>query len=473
MGDLGEGLSQYQQQGFCSFHTPGHKGRQELFFGLDFFGFDLTELPGLDLLHTPSGIIAKAQTRAAEIFGAEETFFLINGGTVGNQVMFLALEDSDTKRVIIERNSHRSVMSGLVLSGLKPDYVIPTIHPEFNLPLGFEVEKQQISWQDVAACHITYPSYYGTGFDLSQLSEERHHGNVNSQILVDQAHGSHYLGSLFPPSALTLGADIVLHSTHKTLSSMTQSAMLHVQGNRVSRTRLRQSLELLQSSSPSYLLLASLERAGEIALDFGRWECLQEEVENLHRRVSTSYRILSQKDVGDYGIHTVDWAKILINTVPLEVPASTCVKYLREEHGIEPELWDEENILFMLGIGNTPNDVKRLTKGLENFAQLVSSENIAKSKRQVRKNRGMPFQIPQQVLSPRDAFFAHKRQVPLKDSLGCVIGETISPYPPGIPVIVMGEQMTHEVLEQLLNTGEKRWQGWQGFESRTIWIAEG
>lgn len=473
MGDLGEGLSRYQKQGFCSFHTPGHKGRQEFFNGLDFLGFDLTELPGLDMLHSPSGIIAEAQKRSAEIFGADETFFLINGGTVGNQVMFLALEDTVAKRVVVERSSHRSVMSALVLSGLNPEYVIPTIHPDFNLPLGFDVEKQQIPWQAVSACHVTYPSYYGTAFELNRLLDERMRLGFNTPILVDQAHGSHYLGPLFPPSALKLGADLVLHSSHKTLSALTQSAMLHVQGHRVSRTRLRQSLELLQSSSPSYLLLASLERAGEFALDFGRWERLQEEVEDLHRKVGMSFRILSQKDVGTYGIHTVDWSKILINTSPLGVPAPRCVEYLRESFGIEPELWDEENILFMLGIGNMPEDIRRLTKGLESLASFAHSVGFAESKKRVGNDRFRILPLPHLVLSPRDAFFAHKRQIPLKESLGHIVGETISPYPPGIPVVVMGEQMTCEVLGTLLTAGEGRWQGWAGFESQTIWIVEG
>ena len=472
MGVLGDGLSRYQKQGFCSFHTPGHKGRQEFFNGLDFLDFDLTELPGLDMLHSPSGIIVEAQKRSAGIFGAEETFFLINGGTVGNQAMFLALEDTADKRVVVERSSHRSVMSALVLSGLKPEYVMPTVHPEFNLPLGFEVEKQLIPWQEVSACHVTYPSYYGTGFKLNRLLDERTSLGFNTPILVDQAHGSHYLGPLFPPSALKLGADLVLHSSHRTLSALTQSAMLHVQGHRVSRTRLRQSLELLQSSSPSYLLLASLERAGEFALDFGRWESLQEEVEDLHRKLGRSFRILSQKDVGTYGIHTVDWSKILINTQPLGVPAPHCVEYLRESYGIEPELWDEENILFMLGIGNTPEDIRRLTKGLESFERFAHSVGFAESKKQVGNDRFRIPPLPHLMLSPRDAFFAHKRQIPLKESLGHIAGETISPYPPGIPVLVMGEQMTYEVLGTLLTAGEGRWLGWDGFESQTIWIVE-
>ncbi|MDA8223924.1 MULTISPECIES: aminotransferase class I/II-fold pyridoxal phosphate-dependent enzyme [Desulfosporosinus] len=473
MGDLGEGLSHYHKQGFCSFHTPGHKGRQEFFNDFDFVSFDLTELPGLDMLHSPSGIIAKALKKAAEIFGAEETFFLVNGGTVGNQAMFLALKDTADKRVVVERSCHRSVMSALVLSGLKPDYVMPIVHPDFNLSLGINLEKQKILWHEVSACHVTYPSYYGTAFDLSGLLAERMNSGSNSPILVDQAHGSHYLSELFPTSALKLGADLVLNSCHKTLSSLTQSAMLHVQGSRISRTRLKQSLELLQSSSPSYLLMSSLERAGELALELWRWEGLKEEVDDLHRKVGTCFRILSSKDVGTFGIHAVDWSKILINTRPLGVSAPRCVEYLRADFGIEPELWDEENILFMLGIGNTPEDVRLLTKGLESLRDFASSLAVCESKKRRERVQGQILTLPNPILSPRDAFFARKRKIPLKESLGHIIGETISLYPPGIPAVVMGEEMTHEALCMLLASKEGQWQGWDGFESQTIWIVEG
>ncbi|SDG77181.1 aminotransferase class I/II-fold pyridoxal phosphate-dependent enzyme [Desulfosporosinus hippei] len=470
MGELGEGLSHYHKQGYCSFHTPGHKGRQEFFNGYDFLSFDLTELPGLDMLHSPSGIIALAQKQAAKIFGAEETFFLVNGGTAGNQAMFLALKDNSDKPIVVERSSHRSVMSSLVLSGLKPDYLIPRVHPEFNLPLGLELRKQHIRWEEVIGCHVTYPSYYGTTFNLEGLLAERSQLGYNKPILVDQAHGSHYLSELFPRSALKLGADLVLNSCHKTLSSLTQSAMLHIQGPRVSRPRLKQSLELLQSSSPSYLLVSSLERAAEFALDEWRWENLKEEVDNLHKKLDNCYRILNPKDAGTFGIHSVDWSKIVINTNPLGIPAPDCVKYLREIFGIEPELWDEENILFLLGIGNTPEDIRWLTKGLENLRDFAPS--LAPATKVLKHEGGLIPPLPTSILSPREAFFASKRKIPLMESLGHVVGETISLYPPGIPVIVMGEEITYEVLKTLLASEGKRWQGWDGFRDQTIWIVE-
>ncbi|MHB8125053.1 MAG: aminotransferase class I/II-fold pyridoxal phosphate-dependent enzyme [Desulfitobacteriaceae bacterium] len=472
MPALGEGLQNYCQQGLRSFHTPGHKGRQEFFRGLDFVKSDLTELPGLDQLPFATGIIAQAQRRAAVIFGAEESFFLINGGTVGNQAMFLTLgEASKGKKVLVGRQSHRSVMSALVLTGFTPEYLAPIIHPEFNLPLGLDLGFRKINWKTIFACHITYPSYYGTTPDLRTLIDDRNKRGVTCPMLVDQAHGSHYLGALFPPSALALGADLVLHSTHKTLSALTQAAILHVQGNNICREKLLQSLEMLQSSSPSYLLMASLELAGEFALASERWEALHEEVEKLHSQVGSLLRILNKNDIKTYGIELVDWSKILINTRLLGQSAPDCVNYLRQMHGIEPELWDQENILFVLGIGNIPEDIRALSKGLQSLANLaVGNKSRGLKPRKELLLKEYPNLV--QRMSPREAFFARRRQVSLLEASGSIAAETISPYPPGIPLIVMGEEITPEIVEFLLARGQGNLQGWDGLESRMIWVVQ-
>lgn len=480
---LGEGLLQYQKQGFISFHTPGHKGKREFFEGLHFPEQDMTELPGLDMLHAPEGVIAQALERASEVFKSDVSFFLINGATVGNQAMFMALANSIAssskglrKRVLIERQSHRSVMSALVLSGLEPEYIPSVVHPEFKLPLGLKLEGLSPLWERVQAVHLTYPGYYGSLPDLHRLVEERDSIAPQVNIFVDQAHGSHYLNALFPPGALDLGADLVLHSTHKTLSALTQAAMLHVQGGRVKISSVRQALELLQSSSPSYLLMASLERAVEYALETTRWELLHEAVHDLHHRAGRIVRILNPEDKGIYGISELDWSKILVNTSSLGVSAPLCVEHLREKYRVEPELWDEENILFLLGIGNTPEEVRILTEGLLSLGEFKKGkEFLTRENSRLQEGyqpwlEGYRIPLPPMRLSPRRAFLAHKRRVPLKESLGKVLGESISPYPPGIPLIVMGEEMTPEVLE-VLATRRGRWQGWED-PGRTVWVIE-
>lgn len=468
MSSLHKGLNDYLKEGFCSFHTPGHKGNPEFFQGFNFPGWDLTELPGLDMLHVPIGIIADAQKKAAQVFGAEETYFLINGATAGNQAMLMGLEKTNGK-VLIERQAHRSVMSALILTGLAPEYLSPVVHPEFNLPLGLDTQESLNYLKGSLAWHLTYPSYYGTTIDLNFFSVQRDRDFPGTLLLIDQAHGSHYLHDLFPPSALELGADMVLQSTHKTLSALTQGAMLHIHGSRINRSKLRQSLELLQSSSPSYLLLASLDSAGEYAQKRERWARLHEEVLKLRQNVK-GLRILSDEDEGQFGIHQVDWSKILINTSSLGIPAPVCVEQLRKNYHIEPELWDNENILFVLGIGNTPEDVQRLTSGLQSLTKNLSINSDKKLYYKLNHRFEYP-PLPPQQLTPREAFLASKRQVDLKESLGKIAGETISPYPPGVPLIVMGEEITPEVLE-VLEYSNIRWQGWEGFAQKTLWVVD-
>jgi arginine/lysine/ornithine decarboxylase len=472
MRALIEGLRKYWQRGFRSFHTPGHKGRQEFFPDLDFVGFDLTELPGLDQLASASGIIAQAQQRAAEIFGAEESFFLVNGATAGNQAMFLALgEEGEGREVILSRQSHQSVMSALVLTGFAPHYLTPLLHPEFNLPLGLDLRERAIDWKSAVACHLTYPSYYGSLPDLELLIGDSARQGARCPLLIDQAHGSHYLGRLFPPSALALGADLVLHSTHKTLSALTQAAMLHVQGNNICRERLRQSLALLQSSSPSYLLMASLELAGEYALAEERWQVLAEEVENLHFQVGSSLRLLNKNDAGTYGIKTTDWSKVLLNTRSLGKSAPDCVAFLRDKHGLEPELWDQENILFLLGIGNTPEDIRALTRGLQDLAAGPKNTVL----RDIQPGYGIPareYPVLPQRLTPRQAFLARRRQVPLRESSGHIAAQTITPYPPGIPLVVMGEEITPEIVEIVLAWIQGRGPEGDNLGRGLIWVVE-
>ncbi|AGA67602.1 arginine/lysine/ornithine decarboxylase [Desulfitobacterium dichloroeliminans LMG P-21439] len=474
-------MLQYQKQGMISFHTPGHKGKEEFFKDLHFPEQDLTELPGLDMLHSPQGVIDEAQKRAAEVYQSDSSFFLVNGATVGNQGMLMTLASIGMQevglvqaKVLVERQSHRSVMSGLVLSGLEPEYIPGIIHPEFRLPLG--LMPVDVAMDEVLGIHLTYPSYYGSLPDLGKIIAQRDEKAPRKRILVDQAHGAHYLNPLFPPGALELGADMVLHSTHKTLSALTQGAMLHVKGPRITLSAVKRALELLQSSSPSYLLMASLERAVEYALDSTRWERLYEAVQELHDCVGGSLRLLNPRDIGTYGITQLDWSKILVNTRELGISAQACVEHLRKNYGIDPELWDEENILFLLGIGNTPEEIKILTEGLLSLEELRKKITLGEGCLLKQGQAEDPtlligeMPLPTRRLTPRQAYFAKKRQIPLRDSVGKILGESISPYPPGIPLIVMGEEMNCDILE-LLTRHQGRWQGWED-SGRGVWVIE-
>lgn len=483
MDSLIQKLLSYSKLGMYSFHTPGHKGRGDILSPLVFPDYDLTELPGLDMLHNSQGVIAEAQRKAAKAYGAEETFFLVNGATAGNQAMLMALMPVlKDKTIRIQRTAHRSVAGALILSGLTPEYIPAVIHPDFNLPLGLDSGAFFANREQVGVFHLTNPGYYGTAIDLDFIIKSRDKESPAIPILVDQAHGSHFKGSLFPQGAVAQGADLVVHSTHKTMAALTQAGMLHVQGERVDRSSLKKALEILQTSSPSYLLMASLENAIREREKDHPWEDLYTEVIRLQEKLGDSLRILTAKDAGKYGIEDVDWSKILINVSPLGIKAADAVDILRSAFRIEPELWDDFNILFMLGIGNKPEEVRVLCKALESVVKKYSfNKGVRKAGRNQEKAKpygeeGFKMKtLPPIRLTPREAWLASKKTVRIKDSLGRISGETISVYPPGIPLVAAGEEITADVLDYLARAEEyswQGWQGWQGFERGEVLVAD-
>lgn len=255
------------------FHVPGHKGGHCIQPNAypthqTVMKWDVTELTGLDDLHHPEGMIADAQMLAAQTFFAEQTFFLVNGSTVGNISMILATMNRG-KQVLVQRNSHKSIFHGLALAGAEAIFLEPEVCPTFAVPIGLHVEtvKQAVGkYPKAKGLILTYPNYYGMAGDIQEMVEYVHHKGLF--VLVDEAHGAHfgqYTG--LPPSAMNLGADISVQSTHKMLTSMTMTSMLHVQGNRVSRADLKYYLQSLQSSSPSYPLMASLDLARQFIQD--------------------------------------------------------------------------------------------------------------------------------------------------------------------------------------------------------------
>ncbi len=481
MDSLSHQLDNYCQNKMHSFHTPGHKGREDLLSSLVFPDYDLTELPELDMLHNPQGIIAKAQKRAAAVYGAKQTFFLVNGATSGNQAMFLSLMPSlSGKNIIIQRTAHRSVMGGLVLSDLTPEYIAPIIHPEFELPLGIDENDFSINMTRSGAVHITSPSYYGSVFDLESIIKFRDEKAPDSLILVDQAHGAHYKGELFPPNAVAQGADLVVHSTHKTLRALTQAAMLHVQGERIDSSLLRKSLEILLTSSPNYMLMASLENALKDLENPALWEDLHTEVMTMQNMLEGPLRFLNHRDEGSYGIKRVDWSKILVNLSSLEISAPKAVEILRKGYQIEPELWDKHNILFLLGVGNRPQEIRVLSEALKYLVKRYYGSDKGFLGQSKDKNRGgreilgcsRKMDLPPLRFKPREAFLARKRFLKVKECLGQIAGETISIYPPGIPLITAGEEITLQVRELLLRPEDYYWQGWERLEYQEIQVID-
>jgi arginine decarboxylase len=439
-----------------SFHMPGHKGTMALHPMLeDYLGgnplpADLVEINGiLDYLHSPRGALKAAQELAAAAYGADVTFFLINGSTVGNEAAVMSVSSAEQK-VIMTRASHRSVYGGVVLSGAMPVYIEPEYHPQVGFPLAVRAEvvkKLLDNNENVAAVHITSPNYYGVLSDTATIANHAH--EHHAALLVDEAHGSHLnFHENLPASATTLGADLIIQSTHKTQGALTQASMLHYNhSDRVNQARVGQVLSLLQSSSPSSILLATL--------DFARMQMATEGRAALDKIIELSQdarRQIQQIDglwcygddlVGEHGVFAYDPSKLIIRMTDAGLTGFEAYNKLRHEHGIDAEFSDLRQVICSVTIGDTAESVSKLVNAL----RIIASE-----KRQPLKfaeEVSPPDSLPQLHISPREAYFAQSRVVPIADAVGEIVAENVIPYPPGIPLLVPGEMLEQRHLDYL------------------------
>jgi arginine decarboxylase len=412
------------------------------------FDIDLTELPGLDDLHCPTGPIKEAQDRAARLFGADKTFFLVNGTTVGIHAAILSLCRQD-EEILLPRDIHRSVIGACILAGVYPRYLPIELDAEFMIPLTptrQEIEEELGKNPEIKAVFATNPSYYGLAGDLAGIVKTAHDFNV--PVIVDEAHGSHFAFSdRLPATALSVGADISIQSTHKTLGAFTQASMLHVSGSLSDNNEVARQLKLLQSTSPSYILMASLdatvahmESSGRLiveqAIDLAFYA--RSEISNID-----GLKCLGEKTKGKNRAIAVDPTKLYISAQELGLTGIQLAEVLLQKHRIQVELCDQMCILCMITIGTSAENVERLIKALK---EIVVGTRTAKRENLWEKIDNIMPQ-PNVKMSPRDAWFSDKRQVLLKDSEGEIAAEIIAPYPPGVPLLCPGELITREIIE--------------------------
>ena len=330
---------------------------------------DITEIPGSDNLHYAQGMIMEAQKRAATIFGAQRTYFLVNGTTVGIQAMILS-HCKPGDQLLVPRNCHRSVWSALILGDIQPVYIPPETHPQTGIGLSVSPESVEECLRrhpHVKGALITYPTFYGTCSDIRAIADLLH--REGKYLLVDEAHGAHFAfhGDL-PMTALEGGGDMVAQSTHKLLSSFTQSSMLHVGHGEYSLDRLELFLSMLQSSSPSYPLMASLEFAALEAEREGarRWDQILEWNRHAYEKIRgfTPFRPLGKDLLGRYGVVDYDASRLLVDVSPLGLSGIQVDGILRRDYGIQVELSDHHYILAMTGMGTVEEDIQRFTTAL-------------------------------------------------------------------------------------------------------------
>ncbi|HAC63990.1 MAG TPA: lysine decarboxylase, partial [Cyanothece sp. UBA12306] len=373
-----------QQNGV--FYAPGHKKGQGIspalanLLGKRAFRADLPELPELDNLFAPSGVIQKAQELASETFGADRTWFLVNGSTCGIIASILATCGPGDK-IILPRNIHQSAIAGLILSGAVPIFLNPEYDPNWDLVHSITpdaLERALMENSDVKAVLIVYPTYHGICGDLSAIATITHHYDI--PLLVDEAHGGHFaFHPNLPGSALSLGADLTVQSTHKVLGAMTQASMLHLQGNRIEPQRINQALQLIESSSPSYLLLASLDGARQQMALQGK-ELLSQTLElaTIARQEISEIEGLSilSLEQPKLGFQQLDITRLTINITSLGLSGFEVDELLHQQLGVTAELPMLCHLAFIISIGNTKEDIKQLIKA---FKTLISNFSLSPS----------------------------------------------------------------------------------------------
>jgi len=452
---LFSGLVAHAKKNPVQFHIPGHKKGAGIdpefreFIGENALSIDLINIGPLDDLHRPKGIIKEAQNLAAEAFGADHTFFSVQGTSGAIMTMVMAVCGPGEK-IIVPRNVHKSVMSAIVFSGSIPVF----IHPEIDRKLGIShgitpdsVEKALHQHPDAKAVLVINPTYFGISADLKKIVEISHSFHV--PVLVDEAHGVHiHFHEELPLSAMQAGADMAATSVHKLGGSLTQSSILNVREGLVSVNHIQSILSMLTTTSTSYPLLASLDAARRQLATKGRdlidktiklADSIRKKVNEIEHLYCPGREILDSHATYEY-----DPTKLIISVKDLGLTGYEVEKWLREKYNIEVELSDLYNILCIITFGDTDREADLLVSALKDLAK--EYEHRAEK---IEPVEVLLPEIPLLALTPRDAFYAETEVVPFEESEGRIIAEFVMVYPPGIPIFIPGEIITRENLHYI------------------------
>jgi arginine/lysine/ornithine decarboxylase len=432
-------LKEFSSTNPMSFHVPGHKNGShtalESFHFTDLLKIDVTELNGLDDLHFPTGVIKEAEELLANLYSADKSFFLVNGSTVGNLASIYATCKQD-ELVLVQRNCHKSIFNGLALVGARP-VLLPT---EVDQTLGIALGVEQKSTIDIIHEHpsakaiiLTNPNYYGMSQNLEDIIEVAHRYGI--PVIVDEAHGAHFIiGNPFPKSSLNMGADLVIQSAHKTLPAMTMGSFLHVKSSLVEERKVGSYLTMLQSSSPSYPIMASLDLARSFLENLTE-EDIQEIEQQIHYFCNKLQEI-PEIEVVHSNNHNYkqDLLKVIIKSKN-GLTGYELQKELEHEN-VYTELSDWKHVLFVLPLDKMSN--------IEEAINAIRRAVKDKKGNQLNKSFYYPSIISQFPYSLKELMTKEKEQLPLDKAVGRICGLNVIPYPPGIPVILEGELIREE-----------------------------
>jgi arginine decarboxylase len=448
---LFDAVKRYVDSNVIPFHVPGHKhgrGIRELreYAGERILEMDVNGMDDLDYANNPTGVIAQSQKLLADAFGAENAYFLVNGTTSGVQAMIMSVCEPGSK-IIIPRNAHKSTIGAVILSGAIPVYVQPVINKELGIAMGVTTKSVEDAIKNnpsAKAVFVINPTYYGIASDLKSIVSLAHDHEM--AVLVDEAHGAHmYFHSDFPMTAMKAGADASAVSIHKTAGSLTQSSALLLKSKIITPAMVKRVMDLTYTSSASYLLMCSIDIARkQLAID---GKTILEEVLKLSRdarketnKISGLYAFGSEL-IGTPGLFGFDETKLGINIAGLGYTGWQFESKLRKEYNIQIELSDANNVLAIISLGDRKQDLELLISALKDISANAKPQDY-------------PYQnalpdSPEMVVCPRDAFHSPQKTVSLENSIGEISGEMIMAYPPGIPVICMGERITKDIVEYI------------------------
>lgn len=451
-----EALERFRKQRVVPFDVPGHKrgrGNPELvqLLGEKCVGLDVNSMKPLDNLCHPVSVIREAEELTAEAFGAEHAFLMVGGTTSAVQSMILATCKPGDE-IILPRNVHKSAINALVLCGAIPVYVEPKTHPGIGIALGVEPEairEVMDAHPQAKAVLINNPTYYGICSDLKAITDLAHERGM--RMLVDEAHGTHlYFGDSLPASAMEVGADMSAISMHKSGGSLTQSSIL-LTNNGVNADYVRQIINLTQTTSGSYLLLSSLDISRRnLALrgeeSFANVALMAEYARQEINKIG-GYYAYGKELVNGASIYDYDITKLSVYTQGIGLTGIEVYDLLRDEYDIQIEFGDIGNILAYISIGDRLRDIERLVGALADIRRLYAREELPAI--------SGDYIQPKVIVSPQEAFYSEKKSLPIREAIGHICAEFIMCYPPGIPILAPGEQITEEIVEYILYAREK------------------
>ena len=451
-----EALEKFRRRRVVPFDVPGHKrgrGNPELveLLGEKCVSLDVNSMKPLDNLGHPVSVIRRAEELTADAFGAAHAFLMVNGTTSSVQSMILSVCKAGDK-IILPRNIHKSVINALVLCGAVPVYVEAKVNPRIGIALGVEVQEMRRVMDanpDAKAVFINNPTYYGICSNLKKITEMAHERGM--KVLVDEAHGTHlYFGENLPVSGMAAGADLAAVSMHKSGGSLTQSSIL-LCGPDMDAGYVRQIINLTQTTSASYLLLSSLDISRRnLALrgkeSFAKVVRMAEYARNEINEIGGYYAYGKDLVDGD-SVYDYDVTKLSVYTQGIGLTGIEVYDILRDEYDIQIEFGDIGNILAYISIGDRIQDIERLVGALEDIGRSYEKDSSTLY--------CGDFIQPEVVCTPQEAFYADKRQIPIRETAGAICAELVMCYPPGIPILTPGERITGEIIEYILYAKEK------------------